>query len=116
MFIIVNCPSRSKFSLIIIGGVLSLLFSLQACQAIQSGNCDSAIVGGTNLILTPTMTITQTESGVLSPSKYNRYLLFDFFMNEELFEIPPKSVRVMSRATYSLVKSHEEKRRVVSCE
>ena len=40
----------------------------QACVAIQTGNCSSAVVGGTNIILTPTMTTTQTESGVLSPT------------------------------------------------
>lgn len=40
----------------------------EACQAIHSGSCQSAIVAGTNLILTPTMTIAMTEQGVLSPS------------------------------------------------
>ncbi|KAJ5087107.1 hypothetical protein NUU61_008414 [Penicillium alfredii] len=33
-----------------------------------SGECDAAIVTGTNLILTPTQTIAQTEAGVLSPT------------------------------------------------
>jgi acyl transferase domain-containing protein len=40
----------------------------QACQAILNGDCDSAIVAGTNLILTPSQTISQTEAGVLSPT------------------------------------------------
>lgn len=39
----------------------------QACQAILAGDCSSAIVAGTNLILTPTVTITMSEQGILSP-------------------------------------------------
>lgn len=39
----------------------------EACRAIQSGDCQSAIVGGANLILGPGMTQAMTEQGVLSP-------------------------------------------------
>ena len=39
-----------------------------ACQAITKGECTSAIVGGTNLVMSPTMTIAMTEQGVLSSS------------------------------------------------
>ena len=39
----------------------------EACLGIQRGECESAIVGGTNLILNPQMTIGMTEQGVLSP-------------------------------------------------
>jgi len=38
-----------------------------ACQALYTGDCSSAIVGGTNLIMNPTMTIAMSEQGVLSP-------------------------------------------------
>ncbi|KAL8671106.1 MAG: hypothetical protein Q9168_004388 [Polycauliona sp. 1 TL-2023] len=40
----------------------------EACQALYSGECSSAIVGGTNIILTPRMTIAMTEHGVISPT------------------------------------------------
>lgn len=50
-------------------GCSSSLIGLHAaCQAIYSGECHSAIVAGTNMILTPTMTVAMTEQGVLSPS------------------------------------------------
>lgn len=39
----------------------------EAVQAVQAGDCRSAIVAGTNLILSPTMTVAMTEQGVLSP-------------------------------------------------
>jgi acyl transferase domain-containing protein len=45
----------------------SLVALHEACQAIRNGDCESAIVAGANLILTPTMTIAMTEQGVLSP-------------------------------------------------
>lgn len=41
---------------------------LQACQSLREGSCDAAIVAGTNLIITPTCTIAQTEAGVISPT------------------------------------------------
>lgn len=40
----------------------------EACQAIYNGDCHSAIIAGTNLILSPTMTVAMTEQGVLSPT------------------------------------------------
>ena len=39
-----------------------------ACQALYNGDCSSAIVGGTNMIMSPTMSIAMTEQGVISPS------------------------------------------------
>ena len=39
----------------------------QACEALRSGECTSAIVGGTSIILTPTVSIAMSEQGVLSP-------------------------------------------------
>lgn len=52
-------------------GCSSALISLhEACQAIYNGECHSAIVAGTNLIITPTMTIAMTEQGVLSPTGF----------------------------------------------
>ena len=39
----------------------------EACLGVQRGECESAIVGSTNLILNPHMTIAMTEQGVLSP-------------------------------------------------
>lgn len=46
----------------------SLIGLHEACQALYNGECTSAVVGGTNLIITPTMTIAMTEQGVLSPT------------------------------------------------
>jgi acyl transferase domain-containing protein len=46
----------------------SLVGLHEACQALYSGECSSAIVAGTNLILAPTMTTTMSENLVLSPS------------------------------------------------
>jgi acyl transferase domain-containing protein len=40
----------------------------EACQAIYSGECTSAIVGAANLILTPTLHMNLASSGVLSTS------------------------------------------------
>jgi acyl transferase domain-containing protein len=45
----------------------SLVALHEACQALQSGDCKSAVVAGCNLILTPTMTMAMAEQGVLSP-------------------------------------------------
>ncbi|GKZ95652.1 type I Iterative Polyketide synthase (PKS) [Aspergillus niger] len=42
----------------------------EACQALHEGSCSSAIVAGTNMILTPTMTISMSDGGVLSPDGY----------------------------------------------
>ncbi|KAF7718879.1 PKS/NRPS-like protein biosynthetic cluster [Penicillium ucsense] len=40
----------------------------EACQAVIAGDCESAVVAGTNLILTPTMTTTMSDNLVLSPT------------------------------------------------
>lgn len=45
----------------------SLVAIHEACAAIRNGDCEAALVGGTSIILTPTMTIAMTEQGVLSP-------------------------------------------------
>ncbi len=39
----------------------------EACVAIDRGDCESAIVGGTNVILRPSCTTMMSEQGVLSP-------------------------------------------------
>ncbi|ORY60122.1 putative polyketide synthase [Pseudomassariella vexata] len=39
-----------------------------ACRAIQSGQCDSALVGGANLIFSPTTYLALNDQGVLSPN------------------------------------------------
>ncbi|KAI1110618.1 hypothetical protein F5Y14DRAFT_345509 [Nemania sp. NC0429] len=45
----------------------SLICLNEACQAIAKGDCTSAIVGGTNLILAPSLTTDISEQGTLSP-------------------------------------------------
>jgi acyl transferase domain-containing protein len=45
----------------------SLVGLHEACIALQAGDCTSAIVAGTNLIFTPTMTTTMSDNGVLAP-------------------------------------------------
>ncbi|KAL6230969.1 hypothetical protein BDW75DRAFT_248240 [Aspergillus navahoensis] len=45
----------------------SLVGLHEACQALQMGTCTSALVAGTNLIWGPSMTITMSQNGVLSP-------------------------------------------------
>lgn len=44
----------------------SLVAHHEACMAISRGDCDSAIVGGANLIMTPGATMSMTEQNVLS--------------------------------------------------
>ncbi|OHX00063.1 polyketide synthase [Colletotrichum incanum] len=46
----------------------SLVGLHEACQAIYSGSCDSAVVAGANVIMSPTLAVTLTEQGVISPS------------------------------------------------
>ncbi|KOX06595.1 hypothetical protein ADK65_01770 [Streptomyces sp. NRRL B-1140] len=46
----------------------SLVALHQACQAIRSGEVDAAIVGGSNLMLTPEVTVGLTHFGGLSPT------------------------------------------------
>ncbi|KAJ5263648.1 Acyl transferase/acyl hydrolase/lysophospholipase [Penicillium angulare] len=45
----------------------SLVALNEACSAVAKGDCESAIVGGANLILGPGMTTAMSEQGVLSP-------------------------------------------------
>ncbi|RAL00155.1 polyketide synthase [Aspergillus ibericus CBS 121593] len=45
----------------------SLVALHEACQAIHSGDCSSAIVGGSSIIFSPTMSITMSDSLVLAP-------------------------------------------------
>lgn len=45
----------------------SLVSLHEACLAIQQGHCESAIVGGSNLILAPGLTAFMSQKGVLSP-------------------------------------------------
>ncbi|KAF5228431.1 hypothetical protein FAUST_11078 [Fusarium austroamericanum] len=44
----------------------SLVCLNEACAAINRGDCEAAVVGGLNLILNPSMTVSETEQGVLS--------------------------------------------------
>ena len=54
-------------------GCSSALFGLHlACKAIRDGECSSAIVAGTNLIMSPTMSIAMFEQGVLTSSGSSR--------------------------------------------
>ena len=39
----------------------------QACQSLRLGECDAALVGGTNLILTPDMNVSFTKGRMMSP-------------------------------------------------
>lgn len=40
----------------------------EACQALYNGECSGAIVAGTSLIISPSMTIAMTRQGILSPT------------------------------------------------
>ncbi|TVY80960.1 Highly reducing polyketide synthase FUM1 [Lachnellula suecica] len=56
-------------SLVVKTGCSSALIGLHmACESLRNGDCSSAVVAGTNLIITPTMTIAMTEQGVVSPT------------------------------------------------
>ncbi|KAJ5604827.1 hypothetical protein N7510_009981 [Penicillium lagena] len=48
----------------------SLMALHEACQALYNGSCTSAIVAGTNMLLTPSMSVTMSENMVLSPDGY----------------------------------------------
>ncbi|BCS12411.1 hypothetical protein ALUC_50457S [Aspergillus luchuensis] len=45
----------------------SLVALHQACQAIYSGDCSTAIVGGSSIIFSPTMSVTMSDNLVLAP-------------------------------------------------
>ena len=45
----------------------SLVALHEACRAIQTNDCDGAVVAGTNLILGPSTTVAMTSEGILSP-------------------------------------------------
>ncbi|KAJ5578021.1 uncharacterized protein N7459_006985 [Penicillium hispanicum] len=47
----------------------------EACQSLYTGSCSSAIVAGTSMLLTPSMSVTMSENGVLSPD--GRCKVFD---------------------------------------
>ncbi|MCJ1307874.1 hypothetical protein MMC25_001522 [Agyrium rufum] len=55
-------------SMVIKTGCSASLVALhEACRALQNGDCDAAIVAGTNLILGPTTTSSMTQEGIISP-------------------------------------------------
>jgi acyl transferase domain-containing protein len=45
----------------------SLIGVNEACMAIARGDCTSAVVGGTSIIMAPAVTAAETQQGVLSP-------------------------------------------------
>ncbi|KAL7940018.1 hypothetical protein V8C42DRAFT_356517 [Trichoderma barbatum] len=45
----------------------SLIGVNEACMAMARGDCTSAIVGGSNIIMSPSLTAAKSEQGVLSP-------------------------------------------------
>jgi acyl transferase domain-containing protein len=50
----------------------SLTALYEACQGLYTGECSSAIVGGSNIILSSHMTVAMCEKGVISPTGYCR--------------------------------------------
>ncbi|KAJ9482561.1 hypothetical protein VN97_g10867 [Penicillium thymicola] len=48
----------------------SLVALHEACQALYSGSCSSAVVAGTNMLLTPSTSVNMSENMVLSPDGY----------------------------------------------
>ncbi|KAL9003395.1 MAG: hypothetical protein Q9180_009908, partial [Flavoplaca navasiana] len=58
---------RGPSTVIKTGCSASLVALHEACRAIQTNDCDGAIVAGTNLILGPSTTIAMTSEGILSP-------------------------------------------------
>lgn len=50
----------------------SLVATHLACQAMNSGECDLAIVGGVNALLTPSYTVAESQAGMLSPTGRSR--------------------------------------------
>ena len=67
-FHFIQLTTYHHYSIVIRTACSSSLTALhEACMALHSGECESAIVGGTNMILNPHMTAAMTEQGVLSP-------------------------------------------------
>jgi len=61
-------PTYHCCSMVIRTACSSSLTALhEACMSLHIGECESAIVGGTNMILNPHMTAAMTEQGVMSP-------------------------------------------------
>lgn len=61
--------TKMDFSLMVNTACSSSLYALDAaCKAILAGECDSAVVGGTNLILTADQQMNTARMGVLSPT------------------------------------------------
>lgn len=59
--------------MVIRAGCSSALIGLhEACMSIRHGECNSAIVAGTNLIMAPGLTVCMSEQGVLSPNGSSR--------------------------------------------
>ncbi|MDQ3578141.1 MAG: acyltransferase domain-containing protein, partial [Actinomycetota bacterium] len=46
----------------------SLVAVHNACQSLRRGECDTAIVGGVNLLLDPDLTVALSQAGMMSPS------------------------------------------------
>ncbi|KAL6808135.1 hypothetical protein V8C40DRAFT_278958 [Trichoderma camerunense] len=71
-FVLANCVS-SEYDLhgpsmkIKVGCSSAMLALHLACEALNKGDCSSAIVGGTNLLLSPALTMAMCEQGALSP-------------------------------------------------
>lgn len=60
-------------SMVIRAGCSSALIGLhEACMSIRHGECNSAIVAGTNLIMAPGLTVCMSEQGVPSPNGSSR--------------------------------------------
>lgn len=65
--------ANSGYSLTVNTACSSSLYALDlACKAISTGECDSAIVGGTNIIMTVDQHMNTAKLGVLSPSSRSR--------------------------------------------
>src|SRR5690606_30696998 len=46
----------------------SLVAAHLACQALRSRDCDAALVGGVNLMITPHVTVALSKGGFMSPT------------------------------------------------